>query len=77
MITNLLEMNGYGLYVWLSFGITIIACLAVYLKTKKTLKKYEKEFAAELQKLSAEDKKAILQKSKIANQILVSQNKTI
>ena len=77
MITNLIEMNGYGLYVWLSFGITTIACLAVYLKTRKTLKKYENEFAAELKKLSAADKKAILQKSKIANQILVSQNKTI
>jgi heme exporter protein CcmD len=77
MIINFLEMNGYGLFVWLSFGITIVACLVVYLKTKKTLKKYENEFSAELKKLSAEDKQAILHKSKIANQILISQKKTI
>ena len=38
-------MNGYGLYVWLSFSIVFISCAVVYHKTKKTLKKYEKEFA--------------------------------
>ena len=25
MINNFILMNGYGLYVWLSFGITILA----------------------------------------------------
>ena len=32
-------MNGYGFYVWSSFAITIFACLTVYYKTRKTLKK--------------------------------------
>ena len=68
-------MNGYGLYVWLVFSITTILCAIVYLKTKKTLTKYEKEFAAELKKLSDAEKKAVLEKSKIAGQILSSQNK--
>ena len=40
-------MNGYGLYVWLSFSIVFISCAVVYHKTKKTLKKYEKEFLVE------------------------------
>ena len=26
MINKLIIMNGYGLYVWLSFGITILSC---------------------------------------------------
>ena len=50
MISNLIYMEGYGLFVWLSFGIVIISCFLVYIKTKKTLRKYEKEFLAELQK---------------------------
>ena len=44
MITNLIYMDGYGFFVWLSFGIALISCVVVYLKTKKTLRKYEKEF---------------------------------
>ena len=46
------------------------------LKTKKTLRKYESEFAAELEKLSNEEKQAVIEKSKIATQVLASQNKT-
>ena len=42
MIKELILMNGYGLYVWLSFAITLFACALVYYKTYKTLKKYEK-----------------------------------
>ena len=76
MITEFLAMNGYGLFVWLSFGITITTCLIFYLKTRKTLKKYETEFAAELNNLSSKEKEFALQKSKIANQVLVSQNKS-
>ena len=44
MITDFITMNGYGFYVWSSFSIVFITCAAVYLKTKKTLKKYENEF---------------------------------
>ena len=69
-------MNGFGIYIWASFGIAIVACLLLYLKTRKVLKKYEKDFAVELEQLSVEDKKMILEKSKIANQVLASQNKT-
>tara|TARA_B110001450_G_C17228214_1_gene322344 strand:+ start:42 stop:275 length:234 start_codon:yes stop_codon:yes gene_type:complete len=76
MITNLIEMNGYGLFIWLSFIISITACSIVYYKTKKTLKKYEKEFAAEIEKLSNYDKKILLDSSKIANEVLATNNKT-
>ena len=77
MINNLIQMNGYGIFVWLSFAITFLICAIVYYKTYKTLKKYEQEFAKELEKLSSEKKKIVLEKSKVASKILSSYNKTI
>ncbi len=77
MIKDLILMNGYGVYVWSSFIITLFTCAAVYLKTLKTLKKYEKEFASEIEKLSVEKKKIVLKNSKIAPQVLSSYNKTL
>jgi|TARA_B110000027_G_scaffold100257_1_gene106060 heme exporter protein D len=76
MIMNFISMNGSGLFVWLSFAIVIGACSILYFKTRKTLKKYEKEFAIEIDKLSKVEKQAILKQSKVANQVLASQSKT-
>ena len=75
MITEFILMNGYGLYVWLSFSIVFISCAIVYYKTKKTLKKYEEEFLAELETLSIEDRDKALKTSKVAQQILASKSK--
>ena len=72
MISNFITMNGYGLYVWLSFGIVFISCTVVYFKTKKTLRKYEQEFLAELQTLTLEEKNKALESSKVAQQILAT-----
>ncbi len=77
MINNLLLMNGYGVYVWSSFFITCLICGIFYYKTRITLKKYEKEFAKEIEELSAEQRKSVLEKSKIASKVLSSYNKTI
>ena len=77
MIQNLIIMNGYGLYVWMSFAITILACSILYYKTYKTLKKYEKDFAKELNSLSVSQRKLVLEKSKVATQVLDSYNKSI
>ena len=76
MISNLITMNGYGLYVWLSFSIVFISCTFVYFKTKKTLKKYEHEFLAELQTLTLEEKNKVLENSKVAQQIIATSFKT-
>ena len=70
-------MNGYGVFVWSSFVITFLVCVIFYYKTRKTLKKYEKEFAKEIEELSADKKKIVLENSKIASKILSSYNKTI
>ena len=75
MITEFILMNGYGLYVWFSFSIVVISCAIVYYKTKKTLKKYEKDFLAELEALSVEEKNKALKTSKVAQQILAANSK--
>ncbi len=75
MITEFLKMGGYGIYVWSSFFIVITSCAFLFYKTRKTLKKYEKEFAKELEKLPAEHKKRIAKSSKVISSILASQNK--
>ena len=77
MIQNFISMNGYGLFVWLSFSVTFLACAMIYYKTYKTLKKYEKDFAKELDQLSEAERKLVLEKSKVASQFLASYNKSI
>ena len=77
MIQSFITMNGYGLFVWLSFAVTFLACAMIYYKTYKTLKKYEKDFAKELNKLTESERKLVLEKSKIASQVLASYNKSI
>ena len=77
MIQNFISMNVYGFFVWLSFAITFLACGALYYKTYKTLKKYEKDFAKELSQLSEAERKLVLEKSKVASQFLASYNKSI
>ena len=75
MISNYIMMNGYGIYVWLSFGAVLTSCAVVYYKTKKTLKKYEREFLIELQALSLEEKSKAIKTSKVAQQILALNSK--
>ena len=75
MIIEFISMNGYGLFVWLSFSIVFISCAVVYFKTKKTLRKYEQEFLTELQTLSLEEKNRALESSKVAQQILATSSK--
>ena len=77
MIQKFLSMNGYGLFVWASFSITYIKCALVFKKKKKTLKKYEREFAKEINELSAEKRKSVVESSKIASQVISSYSKTI
>ena len=77
MIENLMIMGGYGIYVWSSFFITFLVCGIFYFKTRKTLKKYEKQFAREIEKLSLEQKKTVLENSKVASKVLSSYNKLV
>ena len=75
MISEFLQMGGYGFYVWASFLIVFVFCSLLFYSTRKTLKKYEKEFAKELEKLPTKHKKRIIKSSKVISSILASQNK--
>ena len=77
MINDFINMNGYGIFVWSSFIITFLVCGIFYYKTRKTLKKYEREFAKEIEELSAQQQKTVLKNSKVASKILTSYNKTV
>ena len=67
-------MNGYGVYVWSSFVFTFLVCLFLYLRTRKTLRKLEKDFIKEAHNLSQEQFKDI-KKHKIAKEILISHSR--
>ena len=75
MIIEFLQMGGYGFFVWASFLVVFTFCSFLYYRTRKTLKKYEKEFIKELETLPAKDKKRISKSSKVIGSILASQNK--
>ena len=68
-------MQGHGLYVWSSFLLTFFICLFLYLRTKKTLKKLEKDFIIEAQKLSQQQLEDF-KKHRIVREILVSHSRT-
>ena len=74
MSINIFLMDGYGLYVWSAFIFTFFVCLILFLKTKKSLEKVEKEFKDEVKKLSIEQVE-ILNTGKISKEILTSQVK--
>tara|TARA_B100001964_G_C14189144_1_gene580157 strand:+ start:99 stop:326 length:228 start_codon:yes stop_codon:yes gene_type:complete len=72
---DIFSMNGYGIYVWSSFLFTFLTCLFLFLKTKKTLRKLEKDFIKEAQTLSDEQLED-LKKQKVAKEILISHSRT-
>tara|TARA_B100000945_G_scaffold297379_1_gene276406 strand:+ start:76 stop:303 length:228 start_codon:yes stop_codon:yes gene_type:complete len=75
MNLNVFLMDGYGTYVWSSFLLTFLICLFLFLKTKKTLKKLEKDFIKETQGLSPEQFED-LKKQKVPKEILASYSKS-
>ena len=77
MIQTTIFITKLGLFVWLSFGITLAACALLYYRTYKTLKKYEKDFAKELNELPAQQRSLVLENSKVATRILASYKKSI
>ena len=68
-------MNGFGIYVLSSFAFTFIVCLFLYIRTRKTLKKLEKDFIKEVNNLSEEQFEDI-KKQKIAKEILISHSRS-
>tara|TARA_B100001250_G_scaffold412724_1_gene444707 strand:+ start:1673 stop:1900 length:228 start_codon:yes stop_codon:yes gene_type:complete len=75
MNLDIFLMNGYGVYVWSSFLFTFLVCLFLFLRTKKTLKKLEKDFIKEAQSLS-DEQLVDLKRQKVAKEILISHSRT-
>ena len=75
MNLNVFLMNGYGIYVWSSFLLTFSVCLFLFLRTRKTLKKLEKDFIKETENLSQQQFEDF-KKQRIVKEILVSHSRT-
>ena len=69
MITNFLNMNGYGIYVFSAFIFTLINFAGLYFIVSSQLKKEQQKFAELFGKLSAE-KVSEANKQKINKEIL-------
>jgi len=54
MITDLILMNGNGIYVWSAFAFTLISFLSLYFIISLQLKKEQKRFEENFSMLSEE-----------------------
>ena len=71
MISEILNMNGYGLYVWSSFMFTLLSFGTLYFVTKIQLNKEFRNFETKFKNLDIE-KAEIAKKQEIYRGILSS-----
>ena len=58
MISDIISMNGYGIYVWSAFAFTLISFTALYTVIKVQLIKEKIKFDAKYLTLTSDKKKA-------------------
>ena len=75
MINELLNMNGYGLYVWSAFFFTFTSFLTLYLITKIQYVKEKNKFVSKFGALDS--KKAEIAKSQTINKEILSSTQSI
>ena len=51
MIMDIVNLGGYGQFVWPAFMFTFISCFFLFLRTKKELQKQEKMYINEFKQL--------------------------
>ena len=71
MISDLISMNGYGVYVWSAFSFTLISFSSLYLIINLQLKKEQKKFEESFSALT-EEKYNVAINQKIYKEILKS-----
>jgi heme exporter protein D len=71
MIYNLIDMNGYGIYVFSSFIFTLLSFAGLYLVIKYQLVKEQIKFKAKFSSLTS-DKVLDAEKQKINKEILAA-----
>ena len=69
MITNILNMSGYGLFVWSAFIFTFVFCLFLYIRIRNDLTQCEKKFLSKL-KFMPYKKFKIVKNKKIVRTVL-------
>jgi len=69
MYQELFMLGGYGYFVWPSFIFTLVTCFLYYMKTRKELKKQEKEFISEF-KYSNVSSTNTFKEKKVAKEVL-------
>ena len=75
MITELLHMNGYGLYVWSAFLFTLTSFTSLYVITKIQYIKERKKFMSKYGALDSE--KAEVARSQAINKEILSSSQSI
>jgi heme exporter protein D len=70
MINDLINMNGYGIYVWPAFIFTIMSFISLYFIIKIQFIKEKKKFITKFGSLNSE--RAALAKSKSINREILS-----
>ena len=70
MISELLLMNGYGLYVWSAFSFTLISFIVLFLITKIQYTKEKNKFISKFGSLNSE--RAAFAKSQSINKEILS-----
>ena len=71
MDIEILFLGGYGQFVWPAFIFTFVSCFLLYLKTKKELKKQEKNFLIEF-KQTPIAKTEVAKQKKLLKEVLSS-----
>ena len=75
MITEIFYMDGYGIYVWSSFVITLLSFISLYFLTKKQYEKEKDKFISKFGNLNAE--RAASAKLQRINREILSNTSTI
>ena len=75
MITEMFYMDGYGIYVWSSFVITLLSFMSLYFLTKKQYIKEKNKFISKFGNLNPE--RAASAKLQRINREILSNTSTI
>jgi|TARA_B110001450_G_scaffold204538_1_gene194232 heme exporter protein D len=75
MISEILSMNGYGLYVWSAFTFTLMSFASLYVVIKIQYIKEKNKFIAKFGTLNSE--RAAFAKSQSINREILSKTSTI
>ena len=75
MISEIILMNGYGLYVWSAFAFTLLSFISLYVIIKIQYMKEKKKFIAKFGTLNSE--RAAFAKSQRINKEILSNTSII